>query len=238
MTAPSLNTPQRIIQDAMVDCGRLQRGSVPNSDQFAEGTRRLLDVINVLQIGGLKLWTQTDQSIPLTSGQRDYTLKIGGNVNITRPLRALQGYYLDADDNRRPIYPLSWDEWMRLATTTQEGPVTQYFVQKQVAQLQVSFWLVPDDTAAEGTAHLLIQQQITNFTNLYDSLDFPPEWMMLLRWGLAADWATGMPDAIVMRCEQKYQLYKTELENWDVEDAPTRFTPDTSRGAYGANRFR
>lgn len=238
MTAPALNTPQRLIDDAMQDAALLQDGQVPTGEQYAKYTRRLLDVINTLQIGGLKLWTQTDLTVALVASQRDYSIGPGGDVDMTRPLRALQGYYLDENNNRRPIYLISRDEWMRLATTTQEGPVTQFFVQKLVDELQISFWLVPDTQAATGTAHLLIQQQITNFTNLYDEIDFPIEWYMCLRWGLAADICTGQPEAIVQRCERKFEFYRTALENWDVEDAPTTFTPDTTRGDYGAQRFR
>lgn len=238
MAAATLSTPERLITDAMRDAGLLQQGSVPNSEQFAEYTRRLEDVINTLQTQGLKLWTQSDQSVTLVAGQRDYSMKLTGDVDIVRPLRVLQGYYLDADDNRRPIYPVSWDEWMRLSTTVQTGPIAQFFLDKQRTQLLVSFWLVPDATAALGTAHLLIQNQITNFTNLYDEIDFPIEWYMTLRWNLADDICTGQPQAIMDRCAMKAAMYRTTLENWDVEDAPTSFAPDTSRGAYATGRFR
>jgi len=238
MTAPALTTPQRIIQDAMEDAGYLQEGDTPNSEQFARYSRRLNDVINTLQTQGLKLWTQTDQSVTLVAGTRDYTMKLGGSVNITKPMRTLQGYYLDSNNNRRPIYPISWEEWLRLSTTTQRGAISQYFVQKQVTQLTVSFWLTPDTTAATGTAHLLIQQQITNFTGLYDTIDFPMEWMLTLRWNLAADICTGQPQAIMDRCESKAQFYRTLMEDWDVEDTSTRFTPDAQVTSQGMSRFR
>lgn len=238
MTSPTLSTPERLITDAMFDAGLLQEGGTPNSEQFAMYTRRLEDVINFEQTQGLKLWTQSDQEVVLVSGQRDYTLAPSGDVDIVRPLRVLQGYYLDQDDNRRPIYPLSWDEWMRLATTVQEGPITQFFVQKQVTQLLVSFWLVPDDTAATGTVHLLLQNQIVNFTNLYEDIDFPIEWYMFLRWALADEICSGQPQAIMDRCAQRSQAYRMRLEDWDVEDVPTRFEVDASQGAYGHNRFR
>jgi len=238
MTAPTLTSPQRIITAAMRDAGYLQEGDTPNSEQFAEYSMRLNDVINTLQAQGLKLWTQTDQSVTLVAGTRDYTMKLGGSVNITKPMRVLQGYYLDSSNNRRPIYPLAWEEWLRLSTTTQRGAISQYFVQKQVAQLTVSFWLTPDTTAATGTAHLLIQQQITNFTGLYDTIDFPMEWMLTLRWNLAADICTGQPQAIMDRCEGKAQFYRDIMDNWDVEDAPTRFTPDPQYTSQHASRFR
>jgi hypothetical protein len=221
----------------MEDAGLLQEGDDPNSEQYAKYTNRLNDLINFWQTQGLKLWRQVDQSVALTAGKASYTFKPGGDISITRPLRALQGYYLDTSDVRRPLVVLSRDEHTRLSQTTQLGEINSYFVDKQVDQLVVDFWLTPDTTAATGTVHLILQQQIENFTGLTDALTFPIEWIMALRWGLADDISTGQPQAIMDRCTAKATVYRTALEDWDVEDASTRFTPDV-RGMSSQGGFR
>lgn len=236
-TAATFAQPIRIITYAMIDAGLLQEGDSPTSEQLAMYTNRLNDLINLWGTQGLKLWTYLDQSITLVSGTGQYTLGPGGSIITTKPLRAIQGYYLDSSGNRRPIWPLSWDEWLRLAQVTQTGTVSQYFIDKQVANLVVNFWMVPDSTAATGTAHLLIPRQITNFTGLTDTLNFPQEWFMGLRWGLADDIATGQPETIMSRCAQRAQLYRTMLEDWDYEDAPTQFQPATHQGGYQTGSF-
>lgn len=236
--AASFSTPNRIIKYAMVDAGLLQEGDEPNSDQYASGTNRLNDLINLWGTQGLKLWTLLDQSITLVSGTQSYTLGPSGSIITVKPLRAIQGYYLDANSVRRPIYPLSWDEWMRLSNITQTGAVSQYFVDKQVANLVVSFWLIPDATAALGTAHLLIPRQITNFTGLTDTMDFPQEWFMGLRWGLADDICTGQPQAVIDRCANRAAAFRAALEDWDVEDTPTQFQPSSYQGNSGGSNFR
>lgn len=238
MTAPAnFSTPQRIIRDAMGDAGLLMDGADPNSEQFANYGNRLKDVINTWQTQGLKLWTQVDQAVTLIAGQAAYTFKPSGDVNMVKPLRALQGYYLSSASGKTPIYPISRDEYMTLSTNTEQGAISQFFVDKLRAQLTVYFWLVPDATAATGTAHLLLQQQIANFTGLTDTLDFPIEWYMALRWGLADDICTGQPEAIMTRCAVKAAAFRAALEDWDVEDASTRFQPD-SRAQYSTSRFR
>ena len=68
-------------------------------------------------------------------------------------------------------------------------------------------------------------------------MNFPIEWRIALRWGLADELATGQPQSIMDRCQQRAISYRTMLEDWDVEDAPTRFTPD-SRGQYSMGKFR
>lgn len=242
MTAvASFSTPNRVMRQAAQNAGLLQEGNDLSSEKYAEYTNRLNDVINsLMQTQGLKLWTQADLSITLVSGTNTYTLgptASGGTVNMVKPLRVIQGYYLDSSDNRRPIYPLSWNEWLNLSQVTQTGQISQYFVDKQQLLLSVKFWLTPDATAATGTAHLLIQQQVTNFTGITDTLNFPIEWFNTLQWCLADEICTGQPQAIMDRCRQKADMYRTMLENWDVEDASVTFQPD-SRGGQNASAFR
>src|SRR5690349_10579390 len=134
MTTPALNIPEAIINTAMRFAGKLAEGQIPSSEQYQTYFMDLNRLINLWQTQGLKLWLQTDLSITLVHGQggpgNPYVIGPGGDVNMTKPLRIQQGYYLDNSGNRRPIYPLSWQEWMTLSTTTQQGQISQYFVDK------------------------------------------------------------------------------------------------------------
>ena len=146
---------------------------------------------------------------------------------MDKPLRGLQAYYLDTNNIRRPLVVLSWDEWLRLAQVDgSTGAINSYFVDKQASQLVVNFWLTPDATAATGTCHILLETQAKNPINLTETLAFPVEWRMFLHWALAAELATGQPQAIVDRCDQRTATYRAALQDWDVEDAPTRLEPD------------
>lgn len=226
MTAPTDNTPVSIISDAYLDAGLLQLGNTLNGDQIVLGMRRLTDLINTAQLGGLKLWLNVDTAVPLVEDQGTYTFSPTGDVAMVKPLRVIEAYYLDADDIRRPLVPLSWDDYIRLSQVTQSGAVNSYFVNKKQTELSVFFWLCPDETAATGEAHLLLQTQVTNFTNVVETMNFPIEWRMYLHWGLADELSQGQPMAVQEKCAQRAALYKDLLEGWDVEDVPTRFTPD------------
>lgn len=235
-------TAIRCITYAMRDAGLLAETDEPKSDQVVEYSNRLNDVINYFGTQGLKLWTWTDMNIPLIQGQTTYTIGPGLNINMTKPLRVLQGYYNDTTNAsnpvRRPIYPLSWDEWLRLSTVNTQGAISQYFVDKQATKLNVSFWLTPDSTAAtNGSVHLLLEGQIANFTGVTDTMAFPQEWFIALRWNLADEICTGQPAEIMQRCAQKAMTFRTALEDWDVEDASTYFKPDTRFGTT-MSKFR
>lgn len=243
MTTPASNTPYPIITDAMQDAGLLQDGEVPTPEQLAKYMRRLRDVINLWQTQGLKLWLLSDTAVTLVAGQATYSFKPSGDVNMTKPLRVIQGYYLFTSSNvRRPIWPLSWQEYLTLGQagtlTSNWGAISQYFVNKLATELTVTFWLCPDtNEAANGTAHVLLQTQVTNPVNLTETVQFPEEWRMALHWGLADDICTGQPQAIMDRCAQRATTYRTALEDWDVEDTTTTFQVD-SRNSANVGRFR
>lgn len=234
---PSQYTAGRIITFAYRDCGRVQEGSVPNSEQMANGWMLLQDMVNLWVTQGLKLFLTSDLSVPLVAGTNKYTLGPGGSVNMTRPLQVVEAYYQDQNTVRRPLIPLSWDDWTRLSQVSQQGQINSYFVDKQTSVFNVSFWLTPDANAALGTAHLIIRNGYAaqGFVALTDAIGFPVEWYMALRWGLADELATGQPERIVMRCREKATMYRQTLDDFDVEDAPTMFVPDSQMGFYGSD---
>lgn len=232
------NTIYGIINDAMHDSGQLGLGDEANSEQLAVGMRRLCDVVNLYQTQGLKLFLLQDTAIPLVAGQGTYTLSLTGDIAMTKPARVLQAYVLNTDNIRRPLVPLSWDDYLRLSQVTgNDSTINSYFVDKQADALKVTFWNTPDTTEALNTAHLLLQVAAPNPINLEDNMAFPQEWRIALRWGLADELATGQPQAIMDRCSSRAQIFREALEAWDVEDAPTYMSMD-SRFYQGTGRFK
>lgn len=238
MTAPARNTPISIISDAYQDAGLLQLGQEPSSEQIVVGMGKLTDLINYRQTKGLKLWLNVDTSVTLVAGQGTYTFGPSGTVEMVKPLRVIEAYYRDLNGIRRPLTVLSWDDYIRLSQINTTGAINSYFVNKKQTELSVFFWLVPDATAATGTAHLLLQTQVTNFISVTETMNFPIEWSLALRWGLADELATGQPQAIMDRCQMRAETYWAALEDWDVEDAPTQFQVDQRLTSNNYGRFR
>ncbi len=237
MTAPTDNTPISIITDGYFDAGLIQEGQTLNPEQIVSGMRRLTGMINLWQTQGLKLWLNVDTPVILTAGIGTYTLGPAGTVVMTKPLRVIEAYWLSSAGNRTPLTVLSWDDYIRLSQVNQTGAINSYFVDKQQSVLSVFFWLIPDATAATGTGHVLLQTQVTNFIAVNETMNFPIEWRLALHWGLADEVCTGQPQAIMDRCEKRAGMYRAALEDWDVEDAPTRITPDQRMMAH-TGRFR
>lgn len=242
MTTPAYNTPSSIIEDAFLHTGKIKLGQTPNGEQLAQSMRALIGLINYMQTKGLKLWLNQTVDLTLQAAKGTYSFGPSGDVVMAKPLRVIQADYVQDPTNtavRRPLTVLSWDDFMLLSQQNQQGASNSYFVNKKQLTLDVFIWLVPDSGAASGgIVQLLMQVQVTNFTNLTDTMNFPIEWRLYLEWGLADQLSVGQPESIIQNCAQRAEMYRDSLEEWDVEDAPTRFAPDSQRGQYGSSRFR
>lgn len=219
-------TAYRIIFCAMRSAGYLPKGQEPNSEDLAEYGNQLNELLLFTQTQGLKLWLQFLQTIPLVAGQQTYVLMPGGDVNIIKPSRIIEGYFQDSTGNQRPLIPLAWSDWNRLSNKKQSGQINSYFVDKQTDRINLSYWLIPDANAVTGTCEMLIQQQQQTVTTLAENMALPPEWGIWAHWGLADQICTGQPQAIMDRCEKRAGLAFQALNDWDVEDADTSFAPD------------
>lgn len=242
MTTPAINTAYGVINDAYEDAGLLQEGNELTPEQLAKGLRRLRDLINLWQTQGLKLWVNEDITVPIVEGQAAYTFKPSGNIDMTKPLRVLEAYYLySATNTRRVLSVLALNDYWTLGQagtlTANRGTISQYLVEKQATQLKVTFWQCPNaEEEDNGAVHLLMQTQISNPIMLTETMNFPEEWRLALRWGLADDLCTGQPQTIMDRCQSRATSFRQALEDWDVEDAPTKFQPDPRAAMPG--RFR
>lgn len=231
MTFPSsFYTPNRIIPLALKDAGLLQEGQTPTAETLTDGLHRLADMIALWQTRGLKLWLNELRTVAFVAGQTVYTLP-----SSPKSMRVIGGWNLQSAGNRFSLTPLSWTDYNNLGNKTTLGVPNSYFVDKQRDALRVSFWPVPADV---GTAELLVQRQASAPTSLTEEIAFPTEWYLALRWGLADEYATGQPPLISEVCRLKAREYREALEDWDVEDTPTRFTFNSTYAGIRPSRFR
>jgi len=224
-TSASFNTCERIIRMAGEDAGLIEEGEVPTSEQYAKWMQKLQDLVNLYQTQGLKLFLLVDTSITLTAGTSSYSLGPSGSTVMNRPYKVEEAYFLDSSSKATPIEVIAWKDYLQLSDKTTQGSVIQVAVDKQVTNMVVNTWQVPDATAATGTLHLLLRTSLTGYASLTDTTLFPVEWFIALRWGLADEICTGQSQAIMDRCMTRAMMFKRALEDWDVEDTSVFFTP-------------
>jgi len=247
---PNTNNAYQIITLAMRNADYLDKLQDPSSDDLAEYLPRLNALINFEQTQGLKLWLEQDVSFTAILGQNCYqfgyntTNTVAGTFfNVPKPLSVKEAFWQDANGNRRPLIPMSRNDWDTLGTVVQQGAVNSYYADKQDNFMNVWIWLTPDAyTATVGSqsglsqVHVIFRVQVNNFFTLTDQMNFPVEWFMFLQWSLAQEIGTGQPDPILEKIDKMTTMYRTALEDFDYEDASTVFQPD-SRIQYVNNRF-
>lgn len=227
-----------ILNGAAQNAGIIGVGQSLDSESLKDYLLRYNDLINLWQTQGLKLWTRQDLSITLQLGVGVYNLGPLQNVPMVKPLRVCESYVLVTNGGtKRPVNQISWEEWSRLSQVNQQGQINDIFVDHQRDYLGVNTWQLPDASEVMNTLHLVIQGQVGNAVSLLDTVDFPVEWMLGLKWGLADEVCTGQPASIVSRCQQRASMYREALEGWDTEGVPITFSPDP-QGQYSGGKFR
>lgn len=241
MTTPATdNTGYSIICGAMWKACLLPSGEDPVGDTVAKYTRTLNQLINFIMTQGIRLWVLQDTSVTLVAGTNLYTFGPSGTVPMTKPTQIYDQYYLYSQANgatRRPVSRLSRQEWDMLSTSSQQGPVTQIFVDPQQLTLNVNTWLTPDANEATGTLHCVFRNQVTNFVGVTDQMNFPIEWALCLEWGLSTQINMGQPQSVINRCDTMYTYFLEKLEEWDAEhETSIKLEPDQRllrRSRYG-----
>lgn len=240
MTTPATdNTGYSIISGAMWKACLLPEGEDPDSELIAKHTRTLNQLINFMQTEGHKLWLHQDTAVTLIAGTGLYTFGPSGTVVMVKPTQVVDQYYLYSAANggtRRPVFRISRQEWDMLSVTTQQGPITQIFVDPQQLTLNVNTWLTPDANEATGTLHLVLRSQVTNFVGITDGMNFPIEWAMALEWGLSKEICQGQPAAVIQRCDAMAAFYMQKLEEWDAEQE-TSIKPQPDQRLIQSRRF-
>lgn len=229
-------TAQALVTSGYRDAQKLARGAALPSDLLADGMDRLNDLVNLWQTQGLKLFLESETTVPLVAGKQMYSFSPTGDIVMEKPLRAKDAAYWDQFGNSRPLIPISRQEWTDLTTRTAIGSVNQYFIEKHVGQLNMHLWQIPGEVEAKGHVKIVIHNQTKNVTISTDTVGFPIEWALALRWGIADEVSFGMPEAVQQRCQARAQAYRQALEDWDVEDTETYFQVDSR--AVKASKFR
>lgn len=229
-------TARAIITSAYRDAQKLGRLAILAADQEAEGLEKLADLTNMWITRGMKLFLEEEVTVPLVAGKAVYSIMPGGDINMARPIKVLNVSYWLSDDTSHPIFSIGRDEWSSLSQRAAAGSVNQFYSETLFDRVNLHLTQVPDATNALGSLRVVVKRQAVNPITIDASILFPPEWAIALRWGLADEIATGMPESVQQRCQVRAQTYRQALEDYDVEDVEVVLQPDSRM--FGFSRFR
>jgi hypothetical protein len=134
-----------------------------------------------------------------------------------------------------PMTVISQQEYNMLSSKQSQGNVNTVYFKPWRDYGEVSVFLTPNTFTAENyELHLFVQTPIEDISSANQNFDFPSEWFLALKWNLVADLASDYEKTLTDKqyYEQKANMLKNELMDWDIEWSSTFFQPD-ARSGYG-----
>lgn len=132
-----------------------------------------------------------------------------------------------------PMTVISQQEYNMLSSKQSQGNINTVYFKPWRDYGEVSVFLTPNTFTAENyELHLFVQTPIEDITSANQNFDFPSEWFLALKWNLVADLASDYEKTLTDKqyYEQKANMLKNELMDWDIEWASTFFQPDARSG--------
>ena len=178
----------KLIEGALRIIGVTAQGEVPTATMYTEAADALNMLVKMWQADGMPLWAMKEYSLPIVSGTASYRMGLGQSIDIAKPLRIVQAYFHNASSNSDiPMTLLTREEYNRLGNKTTTGQPIQYWYDPQNLYGDITFFPVPNDTAASSGNYVKIvyQRPFEDFDASSDMPDFPQEWFQALKFGLA-----------------------------------------------------
>ena len=178
-----------IIKAALRSIGAIATGETPSADEIAEASEALNFMVKGWQSEGIGIWLIDTSEITLVADQQSYTMGVGGDLAIVRPLEIIEARFYNATStNETHIFNISWDEYMSYPDKATKGTPTNFHYKPNLALGVFYIWPVWDGTAVD-TIRFSFKTEVEDFDAAANTPDFPKEWYRALKYNLAIELA-------------------------------------------------
>lgn len=233
MSGPLPTTPRDLINLSLKTANVLGVGQTAS----AEDTNDCFQLLNMLmaQLQRRRYYVyQLIESAKQATGQQSYTVGPGGDFNIPRPSKLEFAFFRQNSGAPLPVdYPLeilrAREDYSRISLKTLNAfpQFAFYDAGNPLANLYV--WPIPNN---QYEIHIVVMQQLQQFTNLSDEIVLPPEYKAMLLWNLALEMYPfyGLPVNEVVKGKAEASLRIIEEANTQI---PQLQMPAALRGQSG-----
>lgn len=246
MTTSYSVTRDQIITSALRKLNAIDLSDSVDSLQLANASTAFNLMIKMWVSGGLKMWKNTELTLPLVANTNLYVLgpgtttgikdSITGTLSYDKPLKLTQAWLRNTSVTPNidtPMQILSKQDYNMLGSKRSTGTANSVFLDPKATTSLFYVYLAPDSLVPTiYELHMNVNTLISDLNSGTDIPDFPIEWMQALVWGLADQLAIeySVPGNHRAEIAQKAEKYKQEMEAYDVEYTSTFFTPDLRFG--------
>jgi len=169
---------QEIITLALQDIGALGVSESIPAYKLEIGKKHLNLMIKAWATKQIGLWLIDTKTITLVASKASYTLGVGGDVVMTRPLEILEARLHLSGGTEIPMEIVSRDVYMSLANKTSSGKPNQLYYDPQTTLGIMYIWPTADDITDDIRISYRVPAE--DFDGNTDDADFPVEWQSAL----------------------------------------------------------
>jgi len=174
-----------LIKGSLRLVGAFATGETPEAAEANDAMDMLNQLLETLSIDGLNVWDQQTQTFNLIATQSVYTIGPAGNFVTTKPIR-IRDAYITSNLITFPLEIISQERFDQIGYKALSTPYPTYLVytNSPSATGTITIWPVPN-TIYPLTMN--IDAQYTPFTNLNQTITWPPGVARMVRYLLALD---------------------------------------------------
>lgn len=209
-------TAQTIIDSALRKCGI---GS-PSSTQRTNGLEALNDMISSWSAESLIIPYNTTEALTLVVGKASYTIGSAGDFNTVRPLRIINAFIRDANNDDHPVdVTMTEAEYNAIVEKDADERPTKLYYDPQYSLGKIYFNYEP---ATAETLYLISEKAITELAALSTTVSLPDFYKEVLVYNLAIRLAAEFDNQLLPEVVQIAVLSKNNIENINALDKLTK----------------
>jgi hypothetical protein len=175
------------ITRAMKLANILGEGQSPSAEQGQNGLDTLNDMLQAWSLDSLTVYQTTNDQVSLVPAQSVYTIGIGGNFNLDRPVQ-INSAYVDYQGISYPVNQINQDEYNLITLKSMTQPLPRMFLYVNTDPLgTLTLWPVPNQAL---TFTISVDRILSVVASLATTMSFPPGYAKLIRSHLAVELCT------------------------------------------------
>lgn len=201
-------TAGEAIKKALLLIGAVDRFAEPSENEYSDGLVSLNQLLRRLGIDRLGIHKAATVTHTLTPSTGSYTIGAAGTIATARPHKVLTAYVtLDGQDYE--LDELTRSEYLAICDKDQTGTPEWFFYDPTYASGTLYIYPYPD---AALVLSLSLQQPLTEYTSITETMALPIEYISHIPWALAIDiapeYGTEAPQSVMMRAQETLRALK------------------------------